>query len=88
MSVLGGRVNVTAGTVAIVGSDADQVSVLVRNTDSAATVDIGGAAVAAGAGYRLLAGAAVAMDLYRGETLYGVVSSGTVVVDVLESGVG
>jgi hypothetical protein len=51
---------------------------------------LGGAGVTAageGVGFELLAGESIALDLGRGEDLYGVVAAGTATVDVLEAGV-
>ncbi len=59
--------------------------VLLTNT-TGTTVDVGGSGVAAGSGYRLLGGASMGFPL-SGDGVFGVVASGSVIVDVFEVGV-
>lgn len=60
-------------------------SVAVNNT-GAATVYLGGSGVTTSAGFPLAAGGQIAVDL-GGESLYGIVTTGTVSVTVLATGV-
>ncbi len=62
-------------------------SLLVVNRHASASVFLGGAAVTAGDGFELLAGEAMNADSESGESLYGIVATGSARVDVLESGV-
>ena len=86
MTILSSRVDVV-GTTAIASGDVDVSSVLLRNKGTA-TVAIGAADVTINTGFRLDATETLSADLHRSETLYGVVASGTVSVDVLQSGLG
>lgn len=82
------RVTVTT-TATVISSEVagagNAQSILVRNADASASVDIGDSTVVAGAGFELVAGAAVTVDTF-GEPIYARVASGTVVVHVLETG--
>lgn len=85
MAVIGLRVAVANVPTLVVAADPDGSSVLVRNADAAAAVDLGGPTVATGAGFSLGAGAAVSLDLAPNEKLYGVTASGSITVHVLEN---
>jgi hypothetical protein len=84
---------VSVGTEATVLGNADRdrdgFTVNVQNpTGSGATVFVGGADVTtADYGYSLAAGSEVAVELLKGEALYGIVASGTLTVNVLRIGV-
>lgn len=62
------------------------LAALVRNAGSV-SVDLGDEDVATGAGFELPAGAAVSVDLSPDEGLWAVTASGTVRVDMIQSGV-
>jgi hypothetical protein len=99
MSVSASRVTVTdAATILASGDSADGLSVAVHNP-GATTVFIGGADVTASNGFELGAEQTIAIDLApprgpvsgewgAGESLYGVVASGTQEVQVLKTKVG
>lgn len=61
--------------------------VLVRNRHATVSVSLGGSTVTAAAGYELLAGEAVSLDVDSTEKLYAIAASGTVTVHVLEGGI-
>jgi hypothetical protein len=62
----------------------DGLSVVVKNLNATAAIDLGGSAVASGAGYSLAAGESVSLGpLSTGDDLYGITASSTVVVSVL-----
>lgn len=79
----------TATVLADAARDRDGYTVSVQNpTGSGATVFIGGTGVTTTSyGYSLAAGSEVAVELLKGEALYGVVASGTLTVNVLRIGV-
>lgn len=60
-------------------------SLLVANT-GAATVFVGDSGVTTGAGFPVNAGQQVSIGLTGGESLYGIVASGTVTVNLLVQG--
>lgn len=83
---------VSVGTTATALSEAETdsrsgSSIVVQNTDASAAVYLGKSDVATGTGYKLIAGASLALHLNHEESLYGVAASGTVVVHVLRSSV-
>lgn len=79
--ISGSRVTVTTSPTVIVAADGQ--SILIKNIGSI-DVDLGGATVAAGAGFPLAAGGEVAMDLQGWSGgLYAVTASATAVVCVL-----
>lgn len=69
------------------GSSTTGARCLVRNRHASITVALGGSDVTAAAGFALLAGEGVAIDLDVGEKLYGIAASSTVTVHVLEGGI-
>lgn len=85
MAVTGARVTVGTTATLIAQADADGVSVAVRNADATVSADIGGSGVVSGAGYLLLAGSSVSFDLDAGESVYGIVASGSIVAHVLRN---
>lgn len=90
MAFIGRRVTVTTDPTLLNSVDADQrggSSILVRVPVGGTTVDLGGPAVVAGAGFPLGAGDAMPADAHAGDRLYGIVAAGTQEVYVLESGV-
>lgn len=82
-------VGTTATALADAGRDRDGFTVNVQNpTGSGATVYVGGSDVSTtDYGYALAAGTEVAVELLKGEALYGIVASGTLTVNVLRIGV-
>lgn len=80
-------VSATATVVVVPnGAAADLEWVKVKNTaGAAATVYIGGSAVTTTAGFPVEAGASEVFGLRSGETLYGIVASGTQVVNLLKA---
>jgi hypothetical protein len=83
MAFRGERVSVTqAATVIADGAQGDDF--LVRNRSAADSVDLGGATVAAGAGFELGAGESVNVQIIDTDKLYGIAGAGkTVRVDVI-----
>lgn len=78
----------TATKVADAERDRDGFTVNVQNPAGGATVFLGGSDVTTSDyGYSLAAGGEVAVELLKGEALYGVVASGTTTVNVLRIGV-
>ena len=83
---------VSVGTTATVLGNADRdrdgFTVNVQNpTGSGSTVFIGGSGVTTSSyGYSLAAGSELAVQLLKGEALYGVVASGSITVNVLRIG--
>lgn len=89
MAVRGRRVTVSTTAILLAEGTGTKSQVLVRNTDATNGVDLGGAGVTAGTGYRLLAGIALpaVFELAPGDKLYAIRSAAAdVVVDVIESG--
>lgn len=92
MAASGRRVTVTTSPTRLDTADKSQDhqsgdTIVLRNTDASASVDIGGASVASGSGFELVAGAGLSYDLAGSDGLYAIAASGTVRVDVLETGV-
>lgn len=90
MAVQGARVTVGTAPTLLSGTPGDSVSgsrVTVRNASGTTAVDLGGPAVAAGAGYELAAGGVASFALDAGEGLYAVVGLGDAPVHVLRTGV-
>jgi hypothetical protein len=83
MAVIGKRVTVASSPTLIATADGDGGSVTLRNADASNAIDIGSSSVATGAGFSLIAGAAVSIDLDGSDRVYGVTSSGSVVVHVV-----
>lgn len=89
MAVAGSRVTVTTTATALSGADSDGVyghSVLVKNTDAAVSVHLGGSDVTASTGFTLGPGEAVSLEITDRETVYGRTSSGSAVCHVLSAG--
>lgn len=88
MAVAGKRVTVNTSATKLNSNTSDAVSgstIVARNKDASAAVDLGGSGVTTGTGFTLAAGESVAFDLSGADDLYAVTASGTVVVHVLES---
>ena len=75
----------TTATVVSTGGSSGGEAVSIYN-NGAATVYLGASGVTTADGYPLAAGEHIAVDLERGESVYGIVASGTVEVRVLEAG--
>jgi hypothetical protein len=89
MSVTHNRVTIgtTATVISTAASDRDGHSVLIQNPEGGATVYIGGAGVTTSSyGCALGEKADISMDLLQNEIVYGIVASGTQVVNVLRAG--
>lgn len=92
MSIEGARVTVTDTATALnVGGESDLVvgkSILATNRNATNSVDVGGSAVASGAGHELKPGESVTIDLTPGEVCFAIAAAAqTVRVDVLRVGV-
>lgn len=93
MATVGKRVTVTTAPTKLNSASSGATdptigsSLTVRNRHATASVDVGGVTVASGAGFELLAGESIPMDVGRGEDVYAICASGTVVCHVLEVGV-
>jgi LysM repeat protein len=89
MAVLHGQVVVEdeATVVAAAGRDRDGVTVTVQNPAGGASVFLGGPTVTSTVyGNALAAGSSITVMLKQGETLYGIVATGTITVNVLRVG--
>jgi hypothetical protein len=89
MAVLHGQVVVEdeATVIADAGRDRDGVTVTVQNPANGASVFLGGPTVTSTVfGNALATGSSITVMLKQGETLYGVVASGTITVNVLRVG--
>jgi hypothetical protein len=60
-------------------------NVLIRNPAGGASVYLGAAAVTTATGFELVAGDAVTLPLGPSDPVYGIVTTGTVIVHVMES---
>lgn len=88
-----------ASKVVSVGTTATQINTAPRDatagqtllaripTDAAVSVFLGGTGVTTSTGVEVKAGESLTVELNRSEELYGIVSSGTVDVEVLEAGI-
>lgn len=86
MAVQAARVTVATSATRLDADETDSPpgkSVTFTNRDASVSVDIGPSTVTSGAGYELKPGTSISMDLNSGESVYGIVASGTVRVDVL-----
>lgn len=89
MAVAGARVAAAATPTIIADAtrDRDGVTVVVQNPSGGSSVFLGGSTVSTTAyGHELAAGSTITVTLKRDETLYGVVATGTVTVNVLRLG--
>lgn len=90
MAVVAERVDVGTSPTALNGSDGSDYrsgkSLLIRNR-ATVSIDVGGADVAATAGFELAAGESISIALEPGEVVYGIVAAATARVDVLRQGV-
>lgn len=87
MAVDGRRVTVTTTATRLDTADTDSVSGKSIAVNPASAIDIGDDGVTAGAGFEVGAGVTFSADLGPGEALYGIAASGTVEVDVFETGI-
>lgn len=90
MAVQGARVTVGTTPTLLSGTPTDNSAgsrLTVRNPSGTTAVALGGSTVTAAAGYELPAGAVVQFTLGDGESLFGVVTVGTVDVHVVRTGV-
>lgn len=91
MAVTSDRITVTAAAVALNAAETDVVSgsrLCVTNRHATESVDLGPAAVAAGAGYELRPAQTLQIDVPRGEQLFAIRSGvADVPVHVLRVGV-
>lgn len=89
MAVTSAQVSVTttATLLSAVESDDRSGSSLLASNQGAVTVYLGSDSVTTGAGFPLAAGSSMSVDLQPGESLYGIVASGTCTVAVLRVGV-
>jgi hypothetical protein len=85
VTITGAQVSVGTSATLIAAADADGSSVAVTLPSSAtATVYLGGSGVTT-SGYGLPTGCSVTIDLDSGESLYGIVASGTQTVHTLKN---
>lgn len=82
MAIAGSRVTTTT-TATLIASAGSGKSVILKNVDGSASVHLGGSGVTASDGFTLVAGASIEMDLTQNDALYGITSSGSVIVHVL-----
>jgi hypothetical protein len=93
MATVGKRVTVTTAATKLNSSSSGSTdptigsSLSIRNRHASASVDVGASGVVSGAGFELLAGESITMDVGRGEDVYAICASGTVICHVLEVGV-
>lgn len=81
-------VGTTATLVGDAGRDRDGFTVMIQNPAGGASVFLGGPGVTTtDYGYEVVAGGDVGVELLKGETLYAVVATGTITVNVLKVGV-
>lgn len=88
MPIAGRRVTVATTATRFDVLGASPASGMLITNRSVQSVDIGGASVTTGAGYELLPGATVAVDLNWGDAtgIYGIVAATTSRCDVLQGG--
>lgn len=87
MALTHARVTVSTTAVVLNTASTGGARLTVRNTDATNGADLGSSTVTAGAGYRLLAGQTLTVQMVGGEVLYAIRSAGAdVVLDVLRSG--
>lgn len=76
MSINASSVTVTTSATALASADSDQDEVLLTN-DGAADIFVGPSGVTTSTGFPVAAGAVLAITVPAGETVYGIVASGT-----------
>ena len=81
--ILGKQATVAVAATLIHTAASNGCKVSVRVPTGGADVTLGSAAVVAGAGYILAAASGVTIDLPPGDSLYGIVASGTQAISVL-----
>lgn len=100
MAVKAERVTVTtAATLLSVAAEADYTPdapnfaltygqhCMVRNRDVSASIFVGGPDVTAAAGFEVLPGEVVPVDLLPADQLYGITATGSVICHVIQAGV-
>ena len=80
MAITTNQITVAATATLIATIPAGGGTVFITNTDSSVTVYIGGSAVTTSIGFQLLAGQSLSGTFAPGENIYGIVSTGTLVV--------
>lgn len=89
MAISSAQVSVTTSATLLSSAETDDRtgSALALTNGGAVTVFLGASGVTTGSGFGLAAGTSMALDLQPGESLYGIVASGTATVSVLRTGV-
>lgn len=89
MAISSAQVSVTTSATLLSSAETDDRagSSLALTNGGDAAVFLGASGVTTGTGFGLAAGASMALDLQPGESLYGIVASGTQAVSVLRTGV-
>lgn len=72
--------------LASVGGKARGSGAIIKNSSSNTAVFLGGSGVTTSDGFQLSGGESVALEFERGESLFAVASSGSVVLHILEGG--
>jgi hypothetical protein len=83
-AVSASRVTVASTATVIAASTSARASIVVRNRGTV-SVYLGGPTVTSSAGFELSAGDAIGIELWPGESLYGITASSTARVDVLRT---
>lgn len=87
MPIIGERVTVTTTATQVVvptyGAASDPITASLRNPGPS-SVFLGGAGVTSSAGYELVSGGTIDLDLMAGDVLFGITATGTQVVHVLK----
>ena len=80
MAITTNQITVAATATLIATIPAGGGTVFITNTDSSVTVYIGGSAVTTSIGFQILPGQSMSETYAPGENVYGIVSTGTLVV--------
>ena len=83
MSINASSVTVTTSATALASADSDQDEVAITNT-GATDVYVGPSGVTTASGFPVAAGGSLSVTLPAGETIYGIVASGTEACRVLK----
>lgn len=89
MTVAAAQVSVTSSATAVAtaaSDDSDGASTTIKNPVGGVNVYLGPSGVTTANGFLLAAGDAMSADLGRGETVYGIVASGSQTVYVFRAG--
>lgn len=91
MAVKAQRVTVTTTATRIDATAERDLSAgqrcMVRNRDASLSVFLGGADVTAAAGFEVLPGESVPVDLFTNDTLWAITASGSALCHVIQAGV-